>query len=93
MENFFTMEYLIAYAGFAVMFVLYLVADNKVKNLQRKCSLTFGVVSELESVPVEDIEAQSQDNEHSALFQAVKELKYFKEKAGKVKEECEKRKK
>ena len=93
MESFFTIEYLIAYVSFVILLVMYLVADGKVKKLQRKCSLLYGVVSELASMPVEDIEAESQEDKESALFRAVRELKHFKEKAGTVKEECEKKKK
>lgn len=50
MENFFTMEYLIAYAGFVVVFILYLVADSKVKKLQRKCSILLSAVSQIDEV-------------------------------------------
>lgn len=90
MEFFATNRYAIAYAGFVIAFVLYLIASSKVTKLQRKCSMLSNFAAEVRNIPVEDLESKTDLEKGFSL--ALDELKYLKGKASDVIYEIQKKK-
>lgn len=75
MENFLTVEYLVAYGGFAFMFVLYLVADSKVRKLQRKSSSMMSLVSRCENLPVDAFDEDAKDDVYGTFSRVLSEMR------------------
>ena len=92
MDTYLTTEYLVAYVCFVVLFIMYLVSDNKAKMLQRKCSKLSNFAAEVRDVPVEEIEERSKADFEKGSSVALGELKILKSRASDVLFEIQKKK-
>lgn len=92
MDTYLTTEYLVAYVCFVVLFIMYLVSDNKAKKLQRKCSKLSNFAAEVRDVPVEEIEERSKTDFEKGSSLALGELKILKSRASDVLFEIQKKK-
>lgn len=92
MESYLTTEYVIAYICFVILFVLYLMADSKVRKVQSKCSKLLNFAVEVRDIPVEDLDEKSKTDLEKGFSLACGELKHLKAKAADVIYEIQKKK-